>query len=137
MEVPIDIDIKNLIIVEPDSEHLREMFRELEFKRLLDNLPAVKNLDFSGYKTVKTMQELQTIISDIKVKGRVAVDLETTSIAPVWAELVGISLCAKEGEPYYLPVGHIKGPQLSKSETLAMLKPILEDPAIRKIGQNI
>ena len=135
--VPIDIDIKNLIIVEPDSEHLREMFRELEFKRLLDNLPAVKNLDFSGYKTVKTMQELQTIISDIKVKGRVAVDLETTSIAPVWAELVGISLCAKEGEPYYLPVGHIKGPQLSKSETLAMLKPILEDPAIRKIGQNI
>ncbi|MDR3604381.1 MAG: DNA polymerase I [Syntrophaceae bacterium] len=136
-DVPIDIDIKNLIILEPDSEHLREMFRELEFKRLLDNLPAVKNLDFSGYKTVRTLQELPAIISEIKANGRFAVDLETTSIAPVWAELVGISLCAKEGEPYYLPVGHIKGPQLPKGETLTMLKPIFEDPAISKIGQNI
>ncbi len=136
-DVPIDIDIKNLIILEPDSEHLREMFRELEFKRLLDNLPAVKNLDFSGYKTVRTLQELPAIISEIKARGRFTVDLETTSIAPVWAELVGISLCAKEGEPYYLPVGHIKGPQLPKGETLTMLKPILEDPAISKIGQNI
>ncbi len=136
-DVPIDVDIDNLIILEPDSEHLREMFREFEFKRLLDNLPAVKNLDFSGYKTVRALQELPAIISEIKTRGRFAVDLETTSIAPVWAELVGISLCAKEGKPYYLPVGHIKGPQLPKGETLAMLKPILEDPAISKIGQNI
>ena len=101
-DVPIDMDIENLVMLEPNSEHLREMFRELEFKRLLDNLPAVKNLDFSGYKTVRTLQELPAIISEIKARGRFAVDLETTSMAPVWAELVGISLCAKEGKPYYL-----------------------------------
>ncbi len=136
-DVPIDVDIENLVMLEPNQELLREMFREFEFKRLLDDLPAVKNLDFSGYKTVRTLQELPAIISEIKTRGRFAVDLETTSIAPVWAELVGISLCAKEGKPYYLPVGHIKGPQLPKGETLAMLKPILEDPAISKIGQNI
>ncbi len=136
-DVPIDVDIDNLVMLEPNQELLREMFREFEFKRLLDDLPAVKNLDFSGYKTVRTLQELPAIISEIKANGRFAVDLETTSIAPVWAELVGISLCAKEGKPYYLPVGHIKGPQLPKGETLAMLKPILEDPAISKIGQNI
>jgi DNA polymerase-1 len=136
-DVPIDVDIDNLVMLEPNQELLREMFREFEFKRLLDDLPAVKNLDFSGYKTVRTLQELPAIISEIKARGRFAVDLETTSIAPVWAELVGISLCAKEGKPYYLPVGHIKGPQLPKGETLAMLKPILEDPAISKIGQNI
>ncbi|MGA8831469.1 MAG: DNA polymerase I, partial [Desulfomonilaceae bacterium] len=136
-DVPIDVDIENLVMLEPNQELLREMFREFEFKRLLDDLPAVKNLDFSGYKTVRTLQELPAIISEIKTRGRFAVDLETTSIAPVWAKLVGISLCAKEGKPYYLPVGHIKGPQLPKGETLAMLKPILEDPAISKIGQNI
>ncbi|MHB8204354.1 MAG: DNA polymerase I, partial [Desulfomonilaceae bacterium] len=136
-DVPIDVDIDNLVMLEPNQELLREMFREFEFKRLLDDLPAVKNLDFSGYKTVRTLQELPAIISEIKTRGRFAVDLETTSIAPVWAELVGISLCAKEGKPYYLPVGHIKGPQLPKDETLDMLKPILEDPAISKIGQNI
>ncbi len=136
-DVPIDVDIENLVMLEPNQELLREMFREFEFRRLLDDLPAVKNLDFSGYKTVMTLQELPAIISEIRTRGLFAVDLETTSIAPVWAELVGISLCAKEGEAYYLPVGHIKGPQLSKSETLMMLKPILEDPVIKKIGQNI
>ncbi|MCL5124208.1 MAG: DNA polymerase I, partial [Deltaproteobacteria bacterium] len=136
-EVSLDTDIKELLIVEPDNEGLRHIFREFEFKRLLDDLPAVKNLDFSGYKTVQTLDELQKIISEIKQSGIFAVDLETTSLAPVSAKIVGISLCAKQGRPYYIPVGHNEGLQLPKKETLAILKSVLEDPGIDKVGQNI
>ena len=136
-EVSLDTDIKELLIVEPDNEGLRHIFREFEFKRLLDDLPAVKNLDFSGYKTVQTLDELQKIISEIKQSGIFAVDLETTSLAPVSAKIVGISLCAKQGRPYYIPVGHNEGLQLPKKETLAILKSVLEDPGIGKVGQNI
>lgn len=136
-EVSLDTDIKDLLIVEPDNEGLRHIFREFEFKRLLDDLPAVKNLDFSGYKTVQTLDELQKIISEIKQSGIFAVDLETTSLAPVSAKIVGISLCAKQGRPYYIPVGHNEGLQLPKKETLAILKSVLEDPGIGKVGQNI
>lgn len=136
-EVSLDTDIKELLIVEPDNEGLRHIFREFEFKRLLDDLPAVKNLDFSGYKKVQTLDELQKIISEIKQSGIFAVDLETTSLAPVSAKIVGISLCAKQGRPYYIPVGHNEGLQLPKKETLAILKSVLEDPGIGKVGQNI
>ncbi|MGC8659089.1 MAG: DNA polymerase I [Desulfomonilaceae bacterium] len=135
--VSLDTDIKELLIVDPDTESLRQMFREYEFKRLLDDLPAVKTLDFSGYKTVRSLEELQAIISEIQQRGIFAVDLETTSLAPVSAKIVGISLCAKEGRPYYIPVGHCRGPQLPKNETLDLLKPVLENPEISKVGQNI
>lgn len=136
-EVLLEIEIKELLVMEPDNETLRHMFREFEFKRLLDDLPAVKNLDFSGYKTVQTLEELKNIISGINQGRQFAVDLETTSLAPVSAKIVGISLCAKEGLAYYIPVGHHKGRQLPKQETLALLKTVLEHPGISKIGQNI
>ncbi|MGC8604579.1 MAG: 5'-3' exonuclease H3TH domain-containing protein, partial [Desulfomonilaceae bacterium] len=113
-EVLLEIEIKELLVMEPDNETLRHMFREFEFKRLLDDLPAVKNLDFSGYKTVQTLEELKNIISGINQGRLFAVDLETTSLAPVSAKIVGISLCAKEGLAYYIPVGHHKGRQLPK-----------------------
>lgn len=135
--VSLEIDIHNLVMREPDNEQLREMFREFEFKRLFDDLPSVKNLDFSGYKTVKTLNELTNIISEIKDKGRFAVDVETTSLSAVQADLVGISLCATDGNAFYAPVSHLRGPQLPKKEALVLLKPILENPEIKKIGQNI
>jgi DNA polymerase I len=136
-DVPLDRGPEDLVLGEPDSERLREIFKELEFKRLVSELPSRKSLDFGGYRTVVTMEDLQAWIDEINRRGRVSVDLETTSAQPVRAELVGVSLCCEPAVACYIPVGHNYGKQLPKNDVLNALRPMLEDPKIEKIGQNI
>jgi DNA polymerase-1 len=135
--VPLDKTLEDLRVVEQDSEKLRDIFKELEFKRLLGELPARKTLDFTGYCTITSVDDLNAWMKRIKEVGVVSVDVETTSEQPVQAKLVGISLCAEEEKACYIPVGHIEGIQLPKNQVLEALRPILEDESIRKIGQNI
>jgi len=136
-EVPLDKTVEDLIPGEQNVEALRGLFRELEFQRLLSELPPEKTLDPSGYRTILSSADLKEKVSRIRSVGRLAVDTETTSADPVRAELVGISLCCQEGDPCYIPVGHTYGEQLSKEEALAVLRPTLEDESIEKFGQNI
>lgn len=135
--VPLEVSIEEIRTGEQDSEMLRGIFRELELKRLLEDLPAQRSLDFAGYSTVTRMEDLDRWITKIAEKGRFAVDVETTSQQPVWANLVGISLSAEEGAACYIPVAHVRGAQLPKAEVLRALGPILEDQNIEKVGQNI
>jgi len=135
--VPLDRGIDGLVLADQDSAKLKDIFKELEFKRLLGELPAEKSLDFSGYCTILNMEDLSSWIQEIKQAGTFAVDLETTSEQPVRADLVGISLCAQDGKACYIPVGHVSGKQLPKKDVLDALRPILEDKDIKKVGQNI
>ena len=66
-----------------------------------------------------------------------AVDTETSSLDPHQADLIGISLSSKIGKACYIPVGHNSKKNIDKDQTLKKLKPLLEDPSIKKIGQNI
>ena len=106
--------------------------------------------DPSGYETVTTLSALGAWVSVIREWGYVAVDTETTSLNEMRAELVGISLCVEEGKACYIPLNHKAGSsddlfqetklvegQLGEAEVLLALKPVLEDPAIVKIGQNM
>jgi DNA polymerase-1 len=136
-EVPLTVQLEDLVVLEQDSETLREIFKELEFKKLLEELPARRCLDYSGYCCISTMEELLEWIETFKRVRRFAVDLETTSTEPMRAKLVGLSFCAEGGKACYLPVGHTQGSQLNKDEVLAVLRPILEDETILKFGQNI
>ncbi|MBM3302760.1 MAG: DNA polymerase I, partial [Deltaproteobacteria bacterium] len=136
-DVPVETAIDDLVPAERDDEKLRELFRELEFKRLLEDLPPERTMDYSGYHTIVEMEDLERWVSMLATKGRFAVDLETTSEEPVRADLVGISLCAEAGKACYVPVSHVQGKQLPKAEVLRVLKPILEDESIAKVGQNI
>lgn len=135
--VPLGQTVEDLVPGEQATENLREMFKELEFKRYLEDLPATKTLDFSGYSVVTTWADLQRWAKMVNDIGRFAVDLETTSEKPVLADLVGISLCAENGKACYIPVGHVYGEQLPKQEVLDALRAVLEDESILKIGQNI
>ncbi len=112
----------------------------------------------TDYSTVTRMEDLQVWIDHANDKGYVAVDTETTSLNAMQAELVGISLCVEPGKACYIPFGHRKPvvqggfdfgedgaaedggeglDQLPKADVLAALKPLLEDPGVLKIGQNI
>ncbi|MES2432236.1 MAG: DNA polymerase I [Pseudomonadota bacterium] len=105
--------------------------------------------DVAGYEKIDTMAALDAWIARIVEVGHVAVDTETTSLDEMQAELVGISLCVDAGKAAYIPLGHKQGGgdlfgsselvagQLDLAAVLAALKPVLEDPAILKIGQNM
>ncbi len=105
--------------------------------------------DPASYECIRDRAALDRWIALIRERGYVAVDTETTSLDEMRAELVGISLCVLPGQAAYLPVGHKQGSgdlfgssalaegQMPMEEALAALKPVLEDDAILKIGQNM
>ena len=105
--------------------------------------------DHSAYECVRDMAALNRWIARITEVGHVAIDTETTSLDEMQADLVGISLAVDAGMACYVPVGHTTGggdlfgatalalDQLSQDQVLAALKPVLEEPSILKIGQNI
>jgi DNA polymerase-1 len=110
--------------------------------RVEDALPFVHK----DYETVTTEADLDRWISDAFAAGVVAVDTETDDIDCIRANLVGISLATAAGKACYIPVGHGRAgedlwterpEQLPHPLVLAKLKPLLEDPAVLKIGQNL
>lgn len=111
--------------------------------------PKPTPIDIAGYETVTDAAALDRWIAAIRDGGRVAIDTETTSLDEMQAELAGICLAVGPGKACYVPVGHVEGGddlfgqvklvagQLPIADVLAALKPVLEDPAILKIGQNL
>ena len=108
------------------------------------------SVPFKGYECVTDAAALQVWIDRIYERGLVAVDTETTSLDEMRAELVGISLCVTAGQACYIPVGHkaattgdlfgsdaMADGQMPLSEVLTMLRPMLQDASILKIGQNM
>ena len=138
--VPLDEDIMELKIGEPNQQELAEIFRELEFKELWDQFAIRKGSTGKDYLLCLSGEELEILTEEIKQKGMVSIDTETTSKDPLRAELVGISFSYEADKAYYLPLAHqyLGAPeQLSASRALQVLKGILEDEKIAKIGQNI
>ncbi|MFZ1727157.1 MAG: DNA polymerase I, partial [Albidovulum sp.] len=112
-------------------------------------MPERLPFDHDKYEWVREGAALARWVALIRERGYVAVDTETTSLDEMRAELVGISLAVIPGEACYIPLGHSVGEgdlfggseraegQMDKAEALALLKPVLEDEAILKIGQNM
>jgi len=113
-------------------------------------MPAAVLFDVTGYTKVNDFKVLEAWIAQARARGYVAVDTETTSLNEMVAELVGVSLCIEAGQACYIPLTHKESPaddlfgsnelakgQLDLEETLRILKPLLEDPSILKIGQNM
>lgn len=111
--------------------------------------PDRQPFDHAAYECVRDTEALARWIARITEIGHVAIDTETTSLDEMQADLVGISLSVDAGRAAYVPLGHTTGGgdlfgaakpaegQLPLAATLAALKPVLEDPAILKIGQNM
>ena len=159
-EVPLDFAWKDFEFKPFDREALQEVFQQLGFRKLLNQLDEIAptatgstsalggvfpadSAEGGGatrqdYRLVETPEEFKKFLLELKKVKSFAVDTETTGTNPVAAELVGLSFSWQEGTGCYLPVKAPLGQQhLERTETLARLKPILEDPKIAKTGQNI
>ncbi len=139
-DVPISIDLKHFLLPPPDLKKLREIFKELEFNKLLKELPEEKGAKEKDYRLITDWDFFDVLLKDLKEVKLFSIDLETTSPYPMWADLVGVSLSYVPHQAFYIPLGH-RHPeatqQLPLTQVLKALKPFLEDPGIKKVGQNL
>ena len=153
---PVDRELSEFKLQNIDKDKLYKFLREMEFNRLLSsaisaygepelesnkietqNLEKQQTVNNKNYYLINSLDEIDKWIEEAEEVGEVAVDTETTSLDPHQADLVGISLCSKIGKACYIPVGHKSPKCLKKDAVIKKLKKILEDPSIKKIGQNI
>ena len=153
---PVNKNLTEFKLKEVDKDKLYKFLREMEFNRLLssaisaygepklsgseNNLKSTekqKPINNKDYHLITDINEIDEWIEEAEEVGEVAVDTETSSLDPHQADLVGISLCSKIGKACYIPVGHKSKDCLNKDSVINKLKNLLEDPSVKKIGQNI
>ena len=139
-EVPIDVVVGDLERRAPDPGVVVPLFRDLEFPTLLKRVlpaedPTGGAVGFS-YETVEDERGLDALLEALRTPEGFAVDLETTSLDPLTAEIVGISFSNRAGRAHYVPLGHA-GATLDRAAVLARIRPVLEDETVPKVGQNL
>ncbi|MED5543624.1 MAG: DNA polymerase I [Pseudomonadota bacterium] len=108
------------------------------------SLPEMPAVDYAAYECVQTQEALEAWVKKAQAAHILAVDTETSALEAMQADLVGVSLAIGPNEACYIPLGHggsdmfaEKPPQVNMDIAIALLKPLLEDDAVLKIGQNI
>jgi len=149
IDLPIDPDFEKFKINEPDKTKAAAIFKELEFSSLLSRFVGETQSEQANYIIIRTEDELNDFIKKLASAGQFTMDLETTDIDPMKAQIVGMSFSWKTAEAYYIPVvvsaTSRSGDLFAVKETtgfqvntvLKMLKPIYDNEAIKKCGQNI
>jgi DNA polymerase-1 len=138
-DVPIEVNYDDLKLKEPNSPALLKLLKELEFTALLKYVIQEPEQDVV-YHTVLDERDFQDLVNVLSSVEEFCFDTETTSLDPMQAELVGISFAVKPHEAFYLPLGHryLGAPeQINLDHALQTLTPVMENSAIKKIGQNI
>ncbi len=161
-DVPVSIDLEQAHTTRLDLVAAEAIFREFEFRSLINRLRALAPADAPaagqqlslfgepvqriGAPTptslnvhiVHTPTDLDELVKALSGAEWISLDAETTSIDPMLADLVGISLAIQPGEGYYIPLGHHQyDNQLPLEQVLAALRPALTDPAKPKMGHHL
>jgi DNA polymerase I len=137
---PVAFDPVDLKTKSPDDEALTRLFAELEFRQLQQEYAPQGEPVERRYAAIMDENALEELVGRLERADRFALDTETTSQDPMQARLVGLSFSMAPAEAFYIPVAHNylgAPPQLSRDAVLARLRPVLADPTIEKIGQNI
>ena len=171
---PLDFTLDDLEARDPVPEILLGFLAEMEFRTLTkrvsdqfkiapplvvdpvqskdgkDETSKIQDFTNKTYTRVSDMATLEAWEAQIRARGTVAIDTETTGLNDMRADLVGISLCVEAGTACYIPLTHkdsgsddlfgsnnLAEGQLDLDAVLTVLKPLLEDPAVLKIGQNM
>ncbi len=166
-DLSVELDLEACRTTEFDRDKVRKLFRELEFRTLLNRLPSepgaerarqvsphqlsmfqeaeqveeVKEEEVAptSYQIVADEEALEKLVARLSKMEAITLDTETTSTDAMVADLVGIALTDREGEGYYIPVGHqssAAGGQLPLKYVLEKLRPVLENESIAKYTHN-
>ena len=143
-DVPVQIDWAAARVGTPDVEVALPLFHELGFRSLVPQLNALApsqsntGIKKTDYQCVDDLNILKSLVAQWSKGEKISIDVETTSVHPARAEIVGYSISSQAGEAYYVPV---KGPAESQvippEKAIQCLKPLLENPHVKKVGQNL
>jgi DNA polymerase-1 len=145
---PVSLNPEDCQVSQYDRQRVTELLRELEFASLLPKLPQIEiekaakveaKPPQGDYHIVSKTADLDKLINRLSAVKSFAFDLETTSLDPMSAQLVGISFSPAQGEAYYIPVGHVgwgEIQQLPLEQVIERLKPPLEDQKLAKLAHN-
>ncbi len=152
-DAPVDVELESLALPDVTSENARRYFEQMEMNSVINDffgespqradegsVAAAKPGGPKDYVIIRTEADLAAAVAEISRAGLVSIDTETTSVSPVDAEIVGMSMSVREAQGWYVPLvsrGLFAEDYLDPSVSLKLLKPALENPEIRKIGQNI
>ena len=146
LDVQLDVHPDGLQLQPADKSRLRTLYAGLEFKTWLSELGGLSAGDDKAksppvdYQVILDQKALNRWIKRLQSAELISIDTETTSLDPMQARIVGLSFTDRTCEAAYLPLGHDYAgapDQLPLEETLAQLKPLLEDPTLPKVGQNL
>ncbi len=138
--VPLTVDWDAIRVGEPDQAALAEFFKRYEFRGLLKSTAQGGSEEVNRqYKMIRTGKELKALAEALGKTEAFSFDTETTSTDPMVAELVGMSFAWEPLTAYYVPVacGESREGRLPVEEATRALKPVLENTAVQKYGQNI
>ena len=147
-DVQIDSSIESFLKREMNDKDLEEIFKELEFSGLLKRIGSEETIEVKSvqrkkdYKNIMSIEDLIGFTETLEPGKWLSVDLETTSVNPMKAEIVGFSFSTKKNTGYYIPIlfkdkkNNLFGNN-DLDEVVRILKPFLEDENIPKTGQNI
>ena len=150
-KVPVEVALSDMKVESIDRDRVIALFKTLEFNRFLQELGRLVQVEEKpqkrSYTLIRSTADFERFMNKLEAVPMFAIDLETTSLNPISADIVGFSFCWKPCEATYLPV---RCPEEDRSgdwfdhedqfrlaSVLTRLKPLLEDPGIRKCGQNI
>lgn len=144
-DVALPIELNELTMSAPKEDRLISLYQTYEFKGWLKDAlseqEAVSDEPRIGSvesEVVTTDVALDDWLVTLRSSSCFSIDLETTSLDAMSADIVGIALAVDGRLPCYIPVAHDdESPQLSRDSVLQALKSILENPSIRKLGQNL
>ncbi|KAA1172429.1 DNA polymerase I [Marinobacter salinexigens] len=152
-DVDLEFGLEDLGLPRQDDSQLIELFREYEFRTWVAELEKGESSEEQSstsenasepversYSIITDQSELDDWIERLKSSDLFAFDTETTSLRYMDAEVVGVSFAIHPGEAAYVPLAHdyMGAPeQLDRDHVLGQLKPLLEDPALAKVGQNL
>ncbi|MFA4880766.1 MAG: DNA polymerase I [Candidatus Doudnabacteria bacterium] len=151
-DMPLKLDLQKCILVDFERQKVLNLFRELEFQSLISKVPQSERLSESArspqvktkkkgcdYRVIKSYAELNNLVVQLqKSKNGFCIDTETTSEKPMLAELVGVSICFQAGQAFYIPARYLDQEVFYDGKSaLAVLKPVLVDKSLPKIGHNL
>lgn len=144
LDVPLHVTLDTLARTSPDIEKLSELYNELEFKNwlseILEKNQPKKNEKHADYETIFTESQFEKLCTELSNAEMFAFDTETTSLNYMDASIVGLSFATQPRKATYLPLAHTypgAPTQLNRETVLQKLKPIFENPKIKKIAQNL
>ena len=148
-DVPLDFSVEDLGIKPFNISVLQSLFKEFEFHGLMRQFSGMEQEEETkkkkaekSYNTVTSPDELNHFLSKIKEDTLLSIDLETTSVKTMEAEIVGLSFSIEQDSGIYIPIRHKdKSSQYfgenELEEVITLVKPVLENPRIPKTGQNV